>query len=328
MKKLAFLILAIFILVLIYFNFFRNKPVVSDNKIQKNIKEELGVKLPAESQNIYNIYSYKESFNRYNSSDDINTVLPEEIAGCDRNSIPKIMEDFGFIWGDNPPGYLNRRKHLFSPDEVLMIRELLVKYYVCRALSAKNNNSCSELPDYGGTNGMTVARYCRDYYSRVAFVGFMAGKEEFDIPCRDFLSSTWMKTAPELNPDIFCAASKNGLPDLCDSMKGKGYDHLKDLCYSHFSKKASDCDKKWPTCPVLVKLHEGIKKSNPELCPEDYREICSAYIYGKNEVCSNLKEKLIKTYCSIYSRVQKDEEEWLKKEEENQKAKKKTIKKF
>jgi len=332
MKKIFIGVLLILMAALLIFQHIQsNRPNKNASVVKQNQNiEEGGVSLPKEASEMANIISNRQNIPQQQiPADNKNQPVPEHIAGCVRNSVPDILQDHGTVWGDSPKGYQNPRKYVFTPDEVLRIKDLLSRYYACKAVAVRNNYICSELPNTSSDGkSFTPKDYCNDYYNMVSFTGFMAGRIKEDASCRDFLTGDRMRGAPKLNPDIFCKAASKGLPDLCESMKGQGMDNMRELCHSRFPSKASDCDKSWPTCLKLDALYKGINKSDPSLCPPEYEEMCSALISGGDGVCTKLKDKLVITYCDIYKRVQTAQDDWLKKESEREKmaAKKKSAK--
>lgn len=333
MKKLAIAILLILMIVLLFLQYLYKKENVKNiptvEKKTENVQE--GVPLPPEASDLSKVNITSASPSRAKQTTTIDKVdepVPEHIAGCSHNSIPLILQDYGTIWGDNPKGYVNKRKYVFTSQEVLKIKDLIARYYACRAIVDASDATCSELPHKGDSKSTSMTEYCKDYYTYASFAAFMSGKAKDQFACSNYWNRIKSYTPKELKENVFCKAASNGLPNLCDSMSGQGLDSYKGLCYNVFPKTPDGCvnspiknltSTSSVDCKGLYALYNGINSSDPSACPDAYKEICAALISNTNGECTKIKDKLVITYCDIYKRVQSSEEEYLKKEMEKSK---------
>jgi hypothetical protein len=260
----------------------RNKPVVY-NVEKSTASENTGINLPHDEE-------------------------PGKV--CNKN-VENILADYNKKWTDEPRKYNNS---MIDIAEAEHIKDLVVSYKLCQALSQKNRDICNTLP--GGRNKPgdidAMRQLCYARYDDFILISSIINKTLDEGICKSYMDSH--KFGNDLTTRQFCSAISDGFPNFCSNLEKiyKDKNKLIKKCYPAFPKKIEDV-KDIETKKIYL-LEKALLNVNPESCPDSYKPMCLKYL-SKDFSCDTLEKKISGEYCNLYNK----NEERIK--EENEKLK-------
>ncbi len=206
-------------------------------------------------------------------------------------------------------------------EDSVKISDMLASYVACTALASRDRSRCDSLPSKKDGGGEVFPRgRCYYKYDELALSALSAGKYKDDKVCSDFISSHRIDGLP-VKVDTFCLAVKKGVPKICEEFKNKmANNKLVKECLVVFPTSSHKCLDPMD-CSYSFELFEAFSSGKIDKCPSQYREHFDAFVNSSESSCSLLRDKLVSTYCEMYSKALKKAAEDAKKREETEKAK-------
>lgn len=246
-------------------------------------------------------------------SENIGINLPpkeEKSSVCIKN-IKDIMGDYNKKWTDNPKKYNNSMIDITEADR---IRDSIVSYKLCQALSEKNRDICNSLPDGKTKTGdiSTMRQLCYARYDDFVLIMSIINKTLDDGICKNYMFSH--NFGNELTTKQFCTAISDGFSNFCSNLEKiyKDKNKIARKCYPAFPKNIEDV--RDLEVKKIYLLERALSEKNPELCPDSYKTLCLRYL-SSDFSCEAAEKKISEEYCVLYNR----NEERIK--EENEKIK-------
>ncbi len=306
MKKTAIIVILVIMASALFYKYF-SKPSSNNLKpisVQTQNTEE-GVQLPTEA---------KKSVSE---ADLVPTGAQKSVSNADfaysatcSKNIDSIKEDFSKIWDPGP----DKNKMLaINQKDSAKISDMLASYVACTALASRDRSRCDSLPSKkdGGREVFPRER-CYYKYDELALSALSAGKYKDDKVCSDYFYSHKFDRS-SIKVDTFCLAVKKGVPKICEELKNKIPNKLFKDCLVVFPTSSHKClDPR--NCSYTFELFEAFSSGKIDKCPSQYREHFDAFVNSSESSCNPLRDKLVDTYCEMYSKALKKAAEDAKKQ--------------
>ncbi len=311
MKKGLILITVILFGLILALRYVEEKSGRSDSRSGAKIQTEKGVEgvaLPEDrDKNLpigdLDIESYDSGLVSYGDPITLSEGEESLSKACEKGSVKDIFIAHGKIWG-----YGVADSRCFNFKESKAIYNRLTQYTACKSAALRSINYCNKLPARmkGVCNipEFLGPRYkCIESANSMLYYDFMAGNIKSNVSCLFVLSGDNLKGMP-VSDEVFCKIASTGLENICPALKKNLSDSLYKECFQMFPRKLSDCDSD-KNCKDTYMIYQGIKTKDYKKCPDEYKEICQAYLSKSIKPCEEKAKALSKTYCNFLKRVNK-----------------------